>query len=115
MKLSYMFARYRGYPAEAEAMNHRNRGRIISNPDILSGEPVFDGTRIPLAHIASLIANGVDLAEIREDYPSLNEPDLQFAAIRAKAKPSPERPRKELEIRRRGPLEGEIGGFGKGR
>jgi len=76
---------------------------------------VFEGTRIPLAHITSLIANCGDLAEIREDYPSLSEPDLQFAAIRAKAKPSPERPRKELEIRRHGFLGEESGGFGKGR
>jgi uncharacterized protein (DUF433 family) len=82
------------------AIYHRGRRRIISNPEILSGEPVFEGTRIPLTHITGLIANGVDLAEIREDYPSLSEPDLQFAVIRAKMKPSPGRPRKALEIRR---------------
>jgi|SRR5882757_5462759 len=87
-------------------MSHRSRRPIISNPDILGGEPVFEGTRIPLAHITGLIANGVDLAEIREDYPSLSEPDLQLAAIRAKIKPSGGRPRKELEIRRHGSLEG---------
>ena len=49
----------------------------------------------------------VDLAEIREDYPSLGEHDLQFAATRAKAKPRPGLSRKELDIRRRGSFEGE--------
>jgi uncharacterized protein (DUF433 family) len=89
-------------------MYHQSRRRIILNPDILSGEPVFEGTRIPVAHIASLIAKGVDLAEIREDYPSLSEPDLQFAAICAKMKPSRGRSRKELEIRRHGSLGGKL-------
>lgn len=78
-------------------MDHRSRRRIISNPEILGGEPVFEGTRIPLAHIAGLIADGVDLAEIREDYPCLSEPDLQFAAVRAEAKPSPGLPPQRTE------------------
>jgi hypothetical protein len=41
--------------------------RIVSDPEILSGEPVFKGTRIPLEHIAGLFRKGVSEAEIRED------------------------------------------------
>jgi uncharacterized protein (DUF433 family) len=74
------------------AIYRRGRRRIVSDPEILVGEPVFAGTRIPLAHIVGLIA--------REDYPSLHPFDLAFAAIHAKMKRSPGRPRKTLEIRR---------------
>jgi uncharacterized protein (DUF433 family) len=82
------------------AIYRRGRRRIVSDPEILVGEPVFAGTRIPLAHIVGLIARGVPLNEIREDYPSLHPFDLAFAAIHAKMKRSPGRPRKTLEIRR---------------
>jgi uncharacterized protein (DUF433 family) len=76
------------------------RRRIVSNHEILGGEPVFEGTRIPLSHIASLIASGTDLTEIREDYPSLNEADLKFAAIYARTRPGLRRRHKALEFRR---------------
>jgi uncharacterized protein (DUF433 family) len=82
------------------AAYRRGLRRIRSNPDILSGEPVFDGTRIPLAHIAGLVARGVDPAEILDDYPALSRRDLAFAAICARMKPEPGRPRKAIELRR---------------
>lgn len=43
--------------------------RIVSDPGIHAGEPVFEGTRIPLAHIAALIAKGIPFEELAEDYP----------------------------------------------
>jgi uncharacterized protein (DUF433 family) len=82
----------------------RGRRRVVSVPDVLGGEPVFEGTRIPLAHVAGLIAKGVGPAEILEDHPSLCAEDVDFAAICARMKPSPGRPRKPLGIRRRGPM-----------
>lgn len=85
------------------ASYRRGRRRIVSSPDILGGEPVFAGTRIPLAHVVGMIRNGVDAAEILEDYPSLTAPDLAYAAICARMKPDPGRPRKPLELRRREP------------
>jgi uncharacterized protein (DUF433 family) len=108
-----MFARIVVIQPGLKAMYQRSRRHIISNPEILSGQPVFEGTRIPLAHIAGLIANGVDLAEIREDYPSLGDPDLQFTATRTKVKSGLGRPRKQLEIRRHGSLGGETGASGR--
>jgi uncharacterized protein (DUF433 family) len=82
------------------AIYYRGRRRIVSDPEILGGEPVFEGTRIPLAHVAAMIARGVDATEIREDYPALSERDLAYAAIHARMKPRPGRPRKPLELRR---------------
>jgi uncharacterized protein (DUF433 family) len=74
--------------------------RIVSDPEILSGEPVFKGTRIPLEHIAGLFRKGVSEAEIREDYPAVIDPDLAFASIHARMSPPPGRPRKPLKLGR---------------
>jgi uncharacterized protein (DUF433 family) len=75
--------------------------RIVANPEILSGEPVFKGTRIPLGHIAALFRKGIGQTEIREDYPALSDLDLAFACIHARMSPPPGRPRKPLELVRR--------------
>ena len=83
------------------ATYRRGVKRIISDPEIMSGEPVFAGTRIPLAHISGLMAKGVPLAEIVEDYPALSRADLDFAAIHSKMKRNPGRPRKPLRFVRR--------------
>jgi uncharacterized protein (DUF433 family) len=83
------------------AIYRRGRRRIVSDPDILGGEPVFSGTRIPLAHVSGMIARGVDRAEIVEDFPALSESDIDYAAIHAKMKRNPGRPPKPIEIRRR--------------
>jgi len=56
------------------------RERIVSDPVILSGTPVFRGTRIPLDHIVGLLRKGVSLAEITEDYPALSSDDIAFAS-----------------------------------
>jgi uncharacterized protein (DUF433 family) len=74
--------------------------RIVSDTEILSGERVFEGTRIPLEHIAGLFRKGVGEAEIREDYPALSHLDLAFASIHARMSPPPGRPRKPLELGR---------------
>jgi uncharacterized protein (DUF433 family) len=74
--------------------------RIVSDPEILSGEPVFKGTRIPLEHIAGLFRKGVSEAEIREDYPAVIDPDLAFASIHARMSLPPGRPRKPLKLGR---------------
>lgn len=84
---------------------NRGRRRVISHPDILAGEPVFEGTRIPLAHVAGMIRNGIDATEIFEDYPALSARDLAYAAIHARMKAHPGRPRKPLALRRRKPNE----------
>ena len=48
-------------------------------------QPVFAGTRIPLAQVAGLIAKGAPLHEIAADYPELSRADLHFAAIQSPA------------------------------
>jgi uncharacterized protein (DUF433 family) len=83
------------------ATYRRGLKRIVSNPEIMAGEPVFAGTRITLAHVSSLFAKGVPRDEITEDYPALSQADLDFAAIHSKMKRNPGRPRKPVRFVRR--------------
>lgn len=78
------------------------RKRIISDPEILGGTPVFRGTRIPLDHIAGLMRKGVPTSEIAEDYPSLSRHDIAFARVYARlVKPEPGRAIKPIEMKRK--------------
>jgi uncharacterized protein (DUF433 family) len=74
--------------------------RVVSSPDVLGGEPVFRGTRIPLQHVASLFRKGVSEREIAEDFPALSTRDLAYARIIARLGNKPGRPRKRLVIER---------------
>jgi uncharacterized protein (DUF433 family) len=58
----------------------RSRRDVARHPDVLGGEPVFAGTRIPVRHIGLLVRKGVPISEILEDYPALQESDVLFAA-----------------------------------
>ncbi|MGD1062872.1 MAG: DUF433 domain-containing protein [Terracidiphilus sp.] len=74
--------------------------RIISDPEILSGTPVFRGTRIPLEHVVGLIRKGVSGAELKEDFPALTKADFSYARRQARARKGIRQPRKSLEIRK---------------
>jgi len=76
------------------------RRRVVSSPDVLGGEPVFRGTRIPLQHVASLFRKRVPEAEIAEDFPSLNSRDLAYARLVARFGERPGRPKKRLMFRK---------------
>jgi uncharacterized protein (DUF433 family) len=76
------------------------RRRIVSNPDVMGGEPVFRGTRIPLQHVASLFRKGVSEKEIGEDFPALSIRDLAYARLFSRLGDKPGRPRKRLAFRR---------------
>jgi uncharacterized protein (DUF433 family) len=86
---------------ECKAFRQRwGRRRIVSNPDVLGGEPVFRGTRIPLQHVASLFRKGVPETEIVEDFPALSSRDLAYVRLFSRLRERPGRPRKRLELRR---------------
>ena len=84
-----------------KAIFQRGKSRIVSSPAILSGTPVFRGTRIPLDHIAELIRKGVAEDQILEDFSRLKPADLAYAKLYSRLGPRPGRPRKPLEIRRK--------------
>ncbi|MDE2724037.1 MAG: DUF433 domain-containing protein [Gemmatimonadota bacterium] len=57
---------------------------IISNPGILGGKPVVDGTRLSVEHILGLLVRNMSPQEIAEAYPILTVEDvngvLEYAA-----------------------------------
>lgn len=76
------------------------RRRVVSSPEVLGGEPVFCGTRIPVRHVASLFRKGVPEQEIAEDFPALSERDFAYARLFSRLGGKPGRPRKQLILHR---------------
>jgi uncharacterized protein (DUF433 family) len=72
----------------------RGKRRVVSRPDILGGEPVFDGTRISVRHVGQLVKKGVPEAELLEDFPALSKRDLEFARMYTALGRPPGRPKK---------------------
>jgi uncharacterized protein (DUF433 family) len=66
---------------------------VSSTPDVLSGTPVFKGTRIPVHDIADMLANGDRPAAIMKAFPQLDGDKIRLAAIYALAYPPRGRPR----------------------
>jgi uncharacterized protein (DUF433 family) len=69
--------------------------RVVADPAILTGEPVFKGSRLSVRHIGGMPES--ELAAILEDYPYLNEADIRFARVFAKAYPRMGRPRESAK------------------
>ena len=44
---------------------------IVSEKDVLSGEPVFRGTRVPVSALLENLENGVSLDEFLENFPTV--------------------------------------------
>jgi uncharacterized protein (DUF433 family) len=53
---------------------------IVKNPAILSGEPVFRGTRVPFKALTDYLEGGETLDEFLEQYPSVTR-EAAVAAI----------------------------------
>jgi uncharacterized protein (DUF433 family) len=72
----------RGLRAYTELMSD---SRIVADHRIMGGVPCVRGTRIPVATIVGLVAQGRTAEEIVADYPTLAADDvraaLEFAAM----------------------------------
>jgi uncharacterized protein (DUF433 family) len=53
---------------------------IIKDPEILGGEPVFRGTRVPFKVLTDYLEGGDTLDQFLEEYPSVSR-ELAVAAI----------------------------------
>ncbi|BAY21255.1 hypothetical protein NIES2100_10050 [Calothrix sp. NIES-2100] len=62
-----------------------DRRIICSDPDIMSGSPVFVGTRVPLQTFFDYLEGEEGLAEFLADFPHLQTQVLQVLEIIAKA------------------------------
>ena len=55
-------------------------GVIVKDPNILGGEPVFRGTRVPFKVLIDYLEGGDTLDQFLEEYPSVGR-ELAIAAI----------------------------------
>lgn len=100
MQVSVECKSFRQTVARNLAAYRWGRRRIVSSPEILGGEAVFRGTRVPLQHVASLYRKGVPEHEIAEDFPALSDRDLAYARLVARFGEKPGRPKKRLAFKR---------------
>jgi uncharacterized protein (DUF433 family) len=59
--------------------------RIVRDPQICGGEPVFKGTRVTLRTVLASLAAGDSTEEILADFPALKAADIQAAIAFAAA------------------------------
>src|SRR5271170_5749191 len=71
----------------------RARQLVMSDPEIMGGDPVFRGTRVPVHLIATLLGQGSAEAELLEGYPRLTAEMVRLAPLYAAAYPLRGRPR----------------------
>ena len=48
-------------------------GQISIDPEVMSGTPVFAGTRVPVQNLFDYIEGGEDLPEFLDDFPSVSK------------------------------------------
>jgi len=58
---------------------------VIRDPEILSGEPVFRGTRVPFQTLLDYLEGGDTLDEFLEQYPGVSREQAIAALEEAKA------------------------------
>ena len=57
---------------------------VIRNSEILSGTPVFNGTRVPVQNLIDYLSAGDDLDEFLADFPTVTREQAQAFLEQAK-------------------------------
>ena len=65
---------------------------VVSDPEILSGDPVFRGTRVPVHLIAAMLGQSSTEADILKAYPRITTEMVRLAPVYAQAYPIRGRP-----------------------
>lgn len=50
---------------------------IISNPEILGGQPVFKGTRVPVSNLIEYIESGFTVNDFLEGFPTVKKSQVK--------------------------------------
>ena len=58
---------------------------VVKNPAILSGEPIFRGTRVPFKSLTDYLEHGRSLNEFLEDFPGVSRDDAIAALEQARS------------------------------
>ena len=53
--------------------------RITINPDVMGGLPCIRGMRMPVATVVAMVADGMSVPEILDDFPDLEAEDIAEA------------------------------------
>jgi len=48
-------------------------GQVSIDPEVMSGTPVFAGTRVPVQNLFDYMEGGDDLTEFLDDFPSVSK------------------------------------------
>ena len=73
----------------------RARRLVVTDPEILGGDPVFRGTRVPVHLVAELVAQGSKPGELMQSYPRLTAEMIRLAPVYAAAYPLRGPPRRQ--------------------
>ena len=68
---------------------------VTIDPEIMGGDPVFRGTRIPVHMIADILAQGETIEVMLESYPRLTAEMIEQEPVYAAAHPLQRGPRKQ--------------------
>ncbi|WP_426490834.1 DUF433 domain-containing protein [Hymenobacter sp. 102] len=61
---------------------------IVLNPEVRFGKPVVKGTRITVAEVLEMLANGMAAEQIAEDFPSIGPAQVRACLLYAAYKES---------------------------
>jgi uncharacterized protein (DUF433 family) len=73
----------------------RARSLVVTDAEILDGDPVFRGTRVPVHLISAMLEQGSTEADILKAYPRVTAEMVRFAPAYAQAYPVRGRPRSQ--------------------
>ena len=71
---------------------------VTTNPEVMSGIPVFAGTRVPVEIVLGSLAAGIDMDRLKASYPFLTEAHIQSAKVYDEVHPRRGRPRRIAEV-----------------
>jgi uncharacterized protein (DUF433 family) len=63
-----------------------NKSVVVQDPDILSGTPVFAGTRVPVRNLLDYVEGGYTLDEFLDDFPGVTKDQVVAFLEQASAK-----------------------------
>lgn len=71
---------------------------VTVEPDVMGGESVFSGTRVPIDIVLASVDSGVDMARLKASYPFLTDAHIDAARIYQSVNPRRGRPRRLSDL-----------------
>lgn len=75
----------------------RANSLVQVRPDVMGGQPVFSGTRVPIDVVTASLDSGIELTRLKASYPFLTDAHIDAARVYAKVHPRKGRPRRLSE------------------